>query len=200
MKNQKALLIPGGRWKIVNFYYGYGQDFCMCCGRNILRCFEIKNADHDEKVSLDPTYSFPEKIVIGCICGPALFKESCQNFYDDPGMEWARQYAVFKDYVNYILLCVKNNDTWERVTVDLRVPVDEFLDGKWKLHNDSKHTGIWWRARDAKKKVLKSGKDKRGNATPQTFNKHVRKLREIAIQLQIIPEQPTQTVIEKSVA
>lgn len=173
----------------------------MCCGRAIVRCFELTNLVHDEKVRLDPGYTFPAKIVIGCICGPTLFAESCRSFYDDPGMQWAREFALYKDYVKYITLCIKNSHVWDNVPDHIREPVDEFLDGKWKLFTNGEHTGMWWRARDAKRKILSLGNTKRGTPTPTEFAKRVSKLKVVAEQLGIIPtEQSTLQAVEKNVA
>lgn len=160
MKNQKEVLVPAGRWKLSGFKYG--RSNCMCCGRPICRCFIMKNLDHEAKVARDPNYTFPETIVIGCVCGPDLLAKSSAGFYDDPELEWARQYAVFKDYIKYVLLCEKNHDIWQSVPHWIRVPVDEFLDGKWRDKHDGKHTGPWWKVRDAKRSVLTTSRDSKG--------------------------------------
>jgi hypothetical protein len=101
---------------------------------------------------MDPNYPFPEEIEIGIVCGPKVFTESCVGFYDDPEREWERQIKTWKDYINYVVLCVKNEDTWKRVPEELRSAVDKYLEEGYKREE---HTGPWWVVKDAKKKFMK---------------------------------------------
>lgn len=149
-QNQKHVLVPAGRWQLIGF--SYGKSRCTCCGRPIRRLYHLKNLDHKAKLSQDASYNHPETITIGCVCGPKLFKESCEGFYVDPGREWNRQHAAFKDYINYIILNVQNKSTWQLIPERIRKPIDDYLENGYK--HDA-HTGPWWRMRDAKKRLLK---------------------------------------------
>ena len=122
MRNQKSILVPAGRWKIVNFTYGLSR--CMCCGRPIWYVLHMQNLDHADKVKIDPSYNHPEVIQIGRVCGPDVFRKSTAGFYEDPDMEWCRQYLVFKEYIEYVILCVKNMDLWTALPSDISVHVD----------------------------------------------------------------------------
>lgn len=125
----------------------------MCCGRRIYYVLHMQNLDHADKVKLDPSYVHPEVIQVGRVCGPDVFKKSTIGFYEDPGMEWCRQYRVFKDYIEYVVLCVRNADLWGAVPNDLTSPIDQFLEEGYKKYA---HSGPWWSVRDAKRNFLKT--------------------------------------------
>jgi hypothetical protein len=152
-KNFKPL-IAAGSWIISSFHYGRSK--CACCGRPIRHVLHLKNESHADAVKLSKTDAagdpFPEEIEIGIVCGPKVFTESCIGFYDDPTREWERQIRAWKDYINYIILCVKNEDTWKRVPDELRASVDKYLEEGYK---QAEHSGPWWLLKDAKKKYLK---------------------------------------------
>ena len=186
MPNHKEVLVPAGRWKLITFKYGRGQ--CMCCGRTIWRNLYLQNLDHEAKVKRDPDYKFPETITIGCVCGPDLFKRSCIGFYENPEMEWARQYAVYADYIKYVILCAKSADIWNMVPADLRGVVDSFLDGKWKEKHDGANTGPWWRIRDAKRRILAVDRDSENRPRLYQFRDRIISLEAAAKKMQLIPE------------
>lgn len=143
-KNFKPL-IAAGSWIISGFHYGKSK--CACCGRPILHVLHLKNESH---VS---TSQFDETIEIGIVCGPKVFIESCVGFYSDPEKEWARQHQAWKDYINYIILCVKHEKLWKLIPEELRMPIDTFLQEGYKAQS---HSGGWWLVKDAKKRYLKS--------------------------------------------
>jgi len=183
MKNRKAELIPAGRWQLTGVTYGRAK--CACCGRPIRYLYHLKNTDHSAHEG-DHSYNFPEEIIIGCVCGPDVFKKSCEGFYSDPAREWNRQYAMFKEYVKYIVLNVRNKDIWEIVPEDLRKPVDEFLESGYK--ND-KNSGRWWRIRNAKSYVLKTARDKQTNIPiAYYFKRRVATLYRSALRYEIVEE------------
>lgn len=159
MHNQKHVLIPAGRWKIDGFCCR--QTRCMCCGRPIRYVLLLKNEDHLEKIKIDPSYSHPEIIDIGRTCGPQVFQESTKGFYEDPEREWNRQYAIFKDFIEYIVLCTRNADIWQTLPIEIRCEVDNYLETG---HEKADHTGGWWMLRDAKKRYLRS--KRKGNELP----------------------------------
>jgi len=142
-KNFKSL-IAAGSWTISGFHYGRSK--CACCGRPIRRILQLKNESHHS------TSAYSETIEIGVVCGPKVFIESCVGFYSDPEKEWERQHQVWKDYINYVILCVKHEKLWKMVPEGLRTKVDEFLQDGYKAQ---KHSGGWWMVRDAKKHFLK---------------------------------------------
>ena len=144
-KNFKTL-VAAGSWTISGFRYGKSK--CACCGRPIVHTLQLKNESHDAGRS-----EFSETIEIGIICGPKVFTESCVGFYSDPEREWERQHAAWKDYINYIVLCVKHEKMWALVPVELRTAVDEFLQEGYKSQD---HSGGWSMVKDAKKRYLKS--------------------------------------------
>ena len=142
-KNFKPL-IAAGSWTICGFHYG--RTKCGCCGRPIHYILELKNESHDVSTS------FPEKIDIGMVCGPKVFMESCVGFYNDPEREWERQHRAWKDYINYIIICVKHEALWKLVPDELRNGIDEFLQEGYKTQE---HSGGWSMVKDAKKSFLK---------------------------------------------
>jgi len=148
-KNFKPL-IAAGSWQISGFHYGKSK--CACCGRPIRHVLELKNESHADAAKRDAAYPFTETIDIGIVCGPKVFTESCIGFYDDPEREWERQLRSWKDYINYVVLCVKNEDLWKRVPEGLRTIVDQFLAEGYKTQD---HSGGWWMVKDAKKRFLK---------------------------------------------
>lgn len=145
-KNFKPL-IAAGSWTISGFRYAKSK--CACCGRPILHTLQLKNESHT------PGSAFDETIDIGIVCGPKVFVESCVGFYSDPEREWERQHKVWKDYINYIVLCVKHEEMWKLVPEDFRSKVDEFLQEGYKAQE---HSGGWWMVKDAKKRYLRSQK------------------------------------------
>lgn len=145
-KNFKPL-IAAGSWTISGFHYGRSK--CACCGRPILHVLHLKNESHRHDSQ------FAETIEIGIVCGPKVFVESCVGFYSDPEKEWERQHQAWKDYINYIVLCVKHEKLWKLIPEGLRLPIDEFLQEGYKAQE---HSGGWWMAKDAKKRFLKSQK------------------------------------------
>ena len=149
-KNFKPL-VAAGAWEISGFHYGRSK--CACCGRPITRVLHLKNKTHEAAVDRDPNYSFPEEIGIGIVCGPKLFMESCIGFYNDVEKEWVRQWAAWKDFVNFVILCTQNRDIWEMIPEEYRTPIDHYIEVGWK---GEETTGKWWRLRDAKKRVLKT--------------------------------------------
>jgi hypothetical protein len=152
-KNFKPL-VASGSWTISNFHYGRSK--CHCCGRPIRHILHLKNesfADAAKMSKMDSEgHPFPETIEIGIVCGPKVFLESCVGFYDDPEREWERQIRSWKDYISYIILCVKNKDIWDRVPEELRTVVDTYLEEGYK---QEAHSGKWWIVKDAKKKLLR---------------------------------------------
>lgn len=149
-KNFKPL-VSSGSWEISGFHYGKSK--CACCGRPIQHVLHLKNSSHADAVATNPNYPFVEEIEIGIVCGPKVFTESCVGFYSDPSREWERQIKAWKDYINYVILCVKNEDIWQRVPEELRVVIDEFLAEGYKNDDTSSR---WWLVKDAKKKYLKT--------------------------------------------
>lgn len=141
-------LIAAGSWTISGFHYGRSK--CACCGRPILHVLHLKNESHD--VSSE----FPEEIEIGIVCGPKVFLESCVGFYEDPEREWDRQHRAWKDYINYVVLCVKHEKLWQLVPEELRTKIDDFLKEGYKTQQ---HSGGWWMVKDAKKRFLKCQKN-----------------------------------------
>jgi hypothetical protein len=137
-------LIEAGSWTICGFHYGRSK--CACCGRPIYHTLHLKNESHDV------SSSFPEQIEVGIVCGPKVFMESCVGFYSDPAREWERQHKAWKDYINYVVLCVKHEALWKLVPEDLRGPIDHFLAEGYK---EQEHSGGWWMVKDAKKRFLK---------------------------------------------
>lgn len=142
-KNFKPL-IAAGSWTISGFHYGRSK--CACCGRPILHVLELKNESH--KVDS----GFPEIIEVGIVCGPKVFMESCVGFYEDPEREWDRQHRAWKDFINYVVMCVKHEKLWQLIPEQLRQGVDDFLKSGYEKQD---HTGGWWMAKDAKKHFLK---------------------------------------------
>lgn len=138
-------LVAAGSWQISGFHYGKSK--CACCGRPILHVLHLKNESHDV------SGEFPETIEIGIVCGPKVFTESCVGFYDDPSREWERQHRAWKDYINYVILCVKNEDLWAKVPAELRTTIDAFLAEGYK---QQQHSGGWWMVKDAKKRYLRT--------------------------------------------
>ncbi len=183
-KNQKHVLVPAGRWQLKGFTYGRAR--CTCCGRPITNLYHLINQDHKAKLYSDPTYSHLKEIVIGCVCGPKVFKESCEGFYDDPDREWNRQHAAFKDYINYILLNVRNKDLWTLLPDELCKPIDNFLEFGYKKE---KHSGPWWRIRDVKRKVLNGKRDRNKKPIVRNLLPRVQRMIIVAKHLEIIPEE-----------
>lgn len=182
MQNQKSVLIPAGRWQIVDFTYR--PSHCMCCGRPIWYVLHMKNLDHDDKIKVDPSYTHLETIQIGRVCGPDVFKKSTVGFYEDPNMEWCRQYRVFKEYIDYIVLCVKNQDVWSALPSDLSGPVDAFLEEGYKKHA---HSGPWWVVRDAKRAFLRTRRNGLKLPDPRVMQYTGRRLLTIAKQVALVP-------------
>lgn len=142
-------LVGAGSWVISGFRYGKSR--CGCCGRPICRILVLKNQSHDAVSKDNPRYLFKEEVDVGLICGPRVFTESCVGFYEDPTREWERQWRAWKDYINYVILCVQAKDLWEKFPEELRVIVDKFLEDGYK---QKEHSGSWWLLRDAKKRFL----------------------------------------------
>lgn len=142
-KNFKPL-VAAGSWTICGFTYGRSK--CACCGRPIVHVLHLKNESHDAN------NGFPETIHVGIVCGPKVFTESCVGFYDDPSREWERQHRAWKEYITYVVLCVKHDALWGLVPVELRDPVDAFLQAGQAGQD---HSGAWWMVRDAKKRFLR---------------------------------------------
>ncbi len=140
-------LIEAGSWTISGFFYGRSK--CACCGRPITRTLQLKNESHDVNSS------FTQVIDVGIVCGPKVFIESCVGFYSDPAREWERQHKAWKDYINYIILCVKHEKMWSLIPTELRQKIDNFLQEGYKTQA---HSGGWWMVKDAKKRYLKSQK------------------------------------------
>lgn len=138
-------LIAAGSWTISGFHYGRSR--CACCGRPIVHTLHLKNESHQ------PNGPFPETIEIGTTCGPKVFMESCVGFYSDPSKEWERQHRAWKDYIGYVVLCVKHEVLWKLVPEELRTRIDEFLQEGYKTQE---HSGGWWMVKDAKKRFLRS--------------------------------------------
>lgn len=182
-KNQKHILVPAGRWSLEGVTYG--RDKCTCCGRPIRYLYHLRNEDHKAKARNDPGYQHPEEILIGMVCGPKVFAESCEGFYEDPEREWNRQYAAYKDYVNYIILNVRNKDVWELLPIELRKPIDDFLEFGYQKEA---HSGPWWRMRDAKRRVLKSSRDLDGKPYARGMYSRVFGMVRVAKHLGIIPD------------
>lgn len=151
MANHFNELVPAGRWEVVGFHYGSSR--CQCCGRPISRVLHLKNRDHDAKVNHDSTYAFSEEIHIGTVCGPKVFKSSCVGFYENPELEWARQYEAIKSYIDWVMACALNRDVWAKVPADLRAVVDDYIDNGAA---GEEHSGGWMQIREAKKRVLKT--------------------------------------------
>lgn len=141
-------LIESGSWIISGFHYGKSK--CACCGRPITRVLHLKNESHQADGA------FSETIEIGMTCGPKVFMESCVGFYSDPSREWERQHKAWKDYINYVILCVKHEALWKLVPEELRTKIDDFLQEGYKVQE---HSGGWWMVKDAKKRFLKSQKN-----------------------------------------
>lgn len=160
-KNFKPL-VESGRWMISNFKYGKGK--CQCCGRPISRLLYLKNDVHEQAKENDPNYAFPEEIMIGIVCGPKVFAESTRQFYREPEAEWKRQFSAWRDFINFVMLCVQNKDIWDEVVPeDLRHTIDHYLEVDWKPGAET--TANWWRVRDVKKRVLRTKRD--GNKVPR---------------------------------
>lgn len=152
-KNFDAL-IAAGAWVISGF--NYGSSRCACCGRPIVRVLRLKNTSHDAAIERDPSYPFTEEIGIGIICGPKVFKESCNGFYDDPTREWERQHQVWKTYIKYVIACKLHGDVWEHVPSELRTRVDDYLESGGRVTDP--HSGNWWVVRDGKRLLLERTK------------------------------------------
>jgi len=146
-KNFKPL-IAAGSWIIDGFHYGKSK--CACCGRPILHVLHLKNESHNSSSGFD------EVIEIGIVCGPKVFMESCVGFYSDPAREWDRQHKAWKDFISYILICVKHEKLWQLVPAEFRSIVDAYLKDGYEKQD---HTGGWWMVKDAKKRFLKSQKN-----------------------------------------
>lgn len=149
-KNFKPL-VAAGSWEITGFRYGKSK--CACCGRPIYHTLQLTNKSHKDASERDPNYPFTETIEIGVVCGPKVFTQSCVGFYNDPEREWDRQIRAWRDYINYVVLCVKHEALWKLVPVDLRQAVDDFLEKGYKAQD---HSGGWWMVRDGKKRFLRS--------------------------------------------
>lgn len=138
-------LVAAGSWTICGFTYGRSK--CACCGRPIVHVLHLKNESHDTG------NGFPETIDVGIVCGPKVFTESCVGFYDDPTREWERQHRAWKEYIAYVVLCVKHEALWQTIPAQVREPIDAFLQGGGTPGQE--HSGAWWMIRDAKKRFLK---------------------------------------------
>jgi len=79
--------------------------------------------------------------------------ESCIGFYEDPAREWDRQRRAWRDYINYIILCVRHERMWSTVPAGLREPVDAFLKEGYLQQG---HSGGWWMVRDAKRVLFRA--------------------------------------------
>jgi hypothetical protein len=152
-------LVAAGAWEISGFQYGRSK--CACCGRPIVRVLKLKNQCHEAALERDPTYSFPEEIDIGIVCGPKVFGESCLGFYDDTAAEWKRQYRMWREYINFVMLHVQNKDLWEMLPASVRDAIDEYLDTGGFKPGEEPTTASWWRIRDAKKKYLKTKRNEK---------------------------------------
>jgi len=145
----------------------------------------MQNLDHADKVKIDPSYNHPEVIQIGRVCGPDVFRKSTAGFYEDPDMEWCRQYLVFKEYIEYVILCVKNMDLWTALPSDISVHVDQFLEDGYKKHS---HTGPWWFVRDAKRNFLKTKRVGTGKLPEARLLRYTaRRLLTVAKQVELVP-------------
>jgi hypothetical protein len=145
----------------------------------------MKNIDHAAKHDVDPTYLFSEEIDIGIVCGPDVFKKSCIGFYDDPNMEWLRQWESIKDYVNYIMTCVYNKDTWEILPEDFRKKIDAYIDAGPSNDADSRD---WWRVRDSKRRYLLTKRpNKKKLAHPYALNINLGYLLRLVQRLNVVP-------------
>jgi len=171
-------LIAAGSWTISGFHYGRSK--CACCGRPIYRVLHLKNESHDISSNFDET------IHIGIVCGPKVFIESCVGFYDDPGREWERQHRAWKDYINYIVLCVKHEAMWKLIPEDLRTKIDEFLQEGYKAQE---HSGGWWMVKDAKKRYLRSQKQMDVIPSPRALFAASRGLIYTARRQELIPQE-----------
>ena len=184
-KNFKPL-IAAGSWIICGFHYGKSK--CACCGRPIRHVLHLKNESHEDSAKVGNVDAggqpFPEEIEIGIVCGPKVFTESCVGFYADPEREWERQIKAWKDYINYIVLCVKNEDTWKRVPEELRVAVDQYLQEGYQREE---HTGPWWIVKDAKKRFLKIKRPPGVMPEARVLYYHARTLVHAAKRLKLIP-------------
>jgi len=184
-KNFKPL-IAAGSWTISGFHYGKSK--CACCGRPIRHVLHLKNESHADSVKVGNTDAkgtpFTEEIEIGIVCGPKVFTESCVGFYADPTREWERQIRTWKDYINYIVLCVKNEDIWKVVPEELRVAVDQYLQEGYQREE---HTGPWWIVKDAKKRYLKIRRPPGVMVQPQVLYYAARTLVYAAKRLKLIP-------------
>jgi hypothetical protein len=154
-KNFKPL-IAAGSWTISGFHYGKSR--CACCGRPILHVLHLGNESHRAESG------FTETIEVGIVCGPKVFMQSCIGFYEDPAREWERQFQVWKDYVNYIILCVKHEQMWQLVPEELRTAMDSFLKDGYEKQD---HSGGWWMVKDSKKRFLRA--QKRADIIPSPY-------------------------------
>lgn len=171
-------LVAAGSWTICGFTYGTKAK-CACCGRPIVHVLKLKNESHD--VSGD----FPEVIEIGVVCGPKVFTESCVGFYDDPSREWERQHQAWKDYINYVVLCVKHEAMWKLIPEELRAKVDVFLQEGYKVQA---HSGGWHMVKDAKKRYLKSQRQVDAIPEPRVLYAASRSVMYSAQRQSLVPE------------
>ena len=117
-------------------------------------------------------------------CGPKVFTESCVGFYSDPEREWDRQHKAWKDYIGYVILCVKHEKLWNHVPEEFRTKVDEFLSEGYKAQE---HSGGWWMAKDAKKRFLRCQKNSDRLPEPRVLFAASRSLVSVAKKLSLIP-------------
>ena len=174
-KNFKPL-IEAGSWTICGFHYGKAK--CGCCGRPIYHVLHLKNESHDV------SSSFPEQVEVGIVCGPKVFMESCVGFYSDPSREWERQHKAWKDYINYVVICVKHEKLWALVPEELRSAIDHFLAEGYKAQE---HSGGWWMVKDAKKRFLKCQKNPDVVPDPRVLWAASRSLVYTARRLSLVP-------------
>lgn len=179
-KNFKPL-VSSGQWAISG--YRYGSSRCQCCGRPIRHLLFLKNEVYDAILSADPEYAFPEVITIGVVCGPAVFVEAAREFYSDPEAEWKRQHSAWKHWIKYVDLCMQNRGLWESVNQDFRAAVDRFLDNPSPKDVTSAQ---WWRVRDAKVRVLRTGRDSEKKPRPYPLYCNLRVLVDVAVRCGIV--------------
>jgi hypothetical protein len=171
-------LIAAGSWTISGFHYGRSK--CACCGRPIWHVLHLKNEAHREESG------FTETIEVGIVCGPKVFMQSCIGFYEDPAREWERQFQTWKDYVNYIILCVKHEQMWQLVPEELRVLLDDFLKDGYEKQD---HSGGWWMVKDAKKRFLRGQRHTDIIPSPWVIQDRSRGLVYAARRQGVIPKQ-----------
>jgi hypothetical protein len=184
-KNFRSL-IEAGSWTISGFHYGNSR--CACCGRPILHVLHMRNESHRADSP------FPEGIEVGIVCGPKVFMESCIGFYEDPEREWDRQHRAWKDFIDYVVTCVKHEKLWLTVPLPLRQGVDDFLKQGYESQD---HTGGWWMVKDAKKGFFRCQKRVGEMPNPRVLWAASRSL-QFAARRQGIIEQSVELLCDRS--